>query len=170
MPHPPKMLSRMNEEIRTEALIVGGGMVGLSLGLALAQGGLDVVVLDRESAEKREDEPFDGRSSAIAHASQRSLDGIGVWSGMAGEAQQILNIRVSDGRVGRAAAPLFLHFDHREVAAPFGYIVENRVIRRVLGRAVYDCAILSHLASAEVTEVGRRPKGHCRRPPRSPSG
>jgi 2-octaprenyl-6-methoxyphenol hydroxylase len=153
----------MTEEIRTEALIVGGGMVGLSLGLALAQGGLDVVVLDRESAEKREDEPFDGRSSAVAHASQRILDGIGVWSGTAGEAQPILDIRVSDGRVGRAAAPLFLHFDHREVAAPFGYIVENRVIRRVLGRAVSDCANLRHLGSAEVKDVDRRPNGVCLR-------
>ena len=126
----------MTEEIRTEALIVGGGMVGLSLGLALAQGGVDVVVLDRESAERREDDPFDGRSSAIAHASHRILEGIGIWPSMAGEAQPILDIRVSDGRVGRAAAPLFLHFDHHEVGAPFGYIVENRIIRTVLAKAV----------------------------------
>ena len=149
----------MTEEIRTEALIVGGGMVGLSLGLALAQGGVDAVVLDRESAERREDDPFDGRSSAIAHASHRILEGIGIWPSMAGEAQPILDIRVSDGRVGRAATPLFLHFDHHEVGAPFGYIVENRIIRSVLGRAVSVCANLRHLAPANVSEVQRRSNG-----------
>src|SRR5262245_56213692 len=149
----------MDEEIRTEVAIVGGGMVGLSLAIALARGGIDVVVLDRESSQKREDEPFDGRSSAIAHASQRILEGIGIWSAMAAEAQPILDIRVSDGRVGRAAAPFFLHFDHRDVAAPFGYIVENRVIRVVLSRAVGECANLRHLAPAEVDDIQRGQNG-----------
>jgi 2-octaprenyl-6-methoxyphenol hydroxylase len=149
----------MHEEIQTEALIVGGGMVGLSLALALVRGGIQVIVLDREPPASREEEGFDGRSSAIAHASQRILDGIGIWAGMAAEAQPILDIRVSDGRVGRAAAPLFLHFDHRDVAAPFGYIVENQIIRSVLGRAVAESANLVHLAPADVSEVQRRPNG-----------
>ncbi len=149
----------MGTELRTEALIVGGGMVGLSLGLALARGGIEAAVVDREPPAAREDEAFDGRSSAIAHASQRILDGIGVWAGMATEAQAILDIRVSDGRVGRPAAPLFLHFDHRDVAAPFGYIVENRIIRSVLGRAVATCPNLTHLAPADLAEAERRPNG-----------
>ena len=147
----------MDEEIRTEVLIAGGGMVGLSLGLALARAGVAVAVVDREAPAAREEEAFDGRSSAIAHASRRILEGIGVWADMTGEAEAILDIRVSDGRVGRPAAPLFLHFDHRDVATPFGYIVENRVIRRVLGRAVAACPNLRHLAPADLAEAERRP-------------
>jgi 2-octaprenyl-6-methoxyphenol hydroxylase len=149
----------MADAIRTEVLIVGGGMVGLSLGLALARAGIAAVVIDREAPAAREAEPFDGRSSAIAHASQRILAGIEVWADMAAEAQPILDIRVSDGRVGRPAAPLFLHFDHRQVAAPFGFIVENRVIRTALARAVAGCPSLTHLAPADLAEATRRPNG-----------
>jgi 2-octaprenyl-6-methoxyphenol hydroxylase len=116
-------------------------------------------VIDREAPAAREAEPFDGRSSAIAQASRRILAGIGLWAGMAEEAQPILDIRVSDGRVGRPAAPLFLHFDHRAVGEPFGHIVENRVIRTALSRAVAGCPNLTHLAPAELAESHRRGQG-----------
>jgi 2-octaprenyl-6-methoxyphenol hydroxylase len=149
----------MSDTIRTEALIVGGGMVGLSLGLALARAGIQAAVIDREAPAAREAEPFDGRSSAIAQASQRILAGIGVWAAMAAEAQPILDIRVSDGRVGKPAAPLFLHFDPRAVGEPFGSILENRIIREALGRAVEACPHLTHLSPAEVEEAHRRPNG-----------
>ncbi|MCI0430642.1 MAG: UbiH/UbiF/VisC/COQ6 family ubiquinone biosynthesis hydroxylase [Rhodospirillales bacterium] len=149
----------MEPDLRCEVLIVGGGMVGLSLGLALARAGLAVAVIDREAPAAREEEAFDGRSSAIAHASRRILDGIGVWAEIREEAEAILDIRVSDGRVGRPAAPLFLHFDHRDVATPFGHIVENHVIRRVLGSAVAACPNLFHLAPADLAEAEREPHG-----------
>ena len=145
----------MSEDIRTEVLIAGGGMVGLTLGLALARAGIAAAVVDRERPAAKEDEGFDGRSSAIARASQRILAGIGVWDRMAPEAQAILDIRVSDGRIGRPAAPLFLHFDSLEVGAPFGHILENRVIRRVLGEAVRNQPGLLHLAPAELAESHR---------------
>ena len=149
----------MSESIRTEVLIVGGGMVGLSLGIALARAGIAVAVVDRETPATQLAEPFDGRSSAIAQASRRILAGIGVWPDLAAEAQPILDIRVSDGRVGKPAAPLFLHFDHRAVGEPFGYIVENRVIRTALARAVAGSPTLTHLAPADLAEAVRRPNG-----------
>ena len=149
----------MSDTIRTEVLIVGGGMVGLSLALALARAGIETAVIDRDAADARTAEPFDGRSSAIAQASRRILEGIGAWTAMAGEAQPILDIRVSDGRVGRPAAPLFLHFDHRAVGEPFGYIVENRIIRSAMARAVGECPNLLHLAPAELAEAARRANG-----------
>jgi 2-octaprenyl-6-methoxyphenol hydroxylase len=74
---------------------------------------------------------------------------------MAPEAQAILDIRVSDGRVGRRPAPFFLHFDSQEVGAPFGHIVENRVIRRVLGEAIARQPGLTHLSPAELIEARR---------------
>jgi 2-octaprenyl-6-methoxyphenol hydroxylase len=149
----------MSDAIRTEVLIVGGGMVGLSLGLALARAGILTAVIDRDAPAAKTAEPFDGRASAIAHASRQILEGIGLWAGMAREAQPILDIRVSDGRVGRPAAPLFLHFDHRAVGAPFGHIVENRIIRGALARTVAECPNLSHLAPAELAEASRRANG-----------
>ena len=57
---------------------------------------------------------FDGRAYAIAAGSRRLLEDAGVWDRLAEPACPILDIRVSDGRLGRPASPLFLHFDHRE--------------------------------------------------------
>jgi 2-octaprenyl-6-methoxyphenol hydroxylase len=147
-----------------DVLITGGGMVGLTLALALADAGLTVIVIDSLPAAEREAAAYDGRSSAIAEGSRRVLDGIGVWSGMAPEACPILDIRVSDARVGRPASLLFLHYDHRTLEAagpgkgrgtpaPMGYIVENRAIRRVLLAAVAARRGVRHLAPAQAVGV-----------------
>ncbi|MEE8333524.1 MAG: UbiH/UbiF/VisC/COQ6 family ubiquinone biosynthesis hydroxylase [Alphaproteobacteria bacterium] len=109
-------------------LIVGGGMVGMSLAAALGGAGARVAVIEPTPPEQLLAEAFDGRTSAIAAGSRAVLDSAGAWSGMAEDAQPILDIRVTDG-----ASPLFLHYDHREVGGePMGHILENRVIRRAL--------------------------------------
>ena len=119
--------------LEAEVLIVGGGLVGLSLAVALADAGVEVLLVDREDPAAQLDEGFDGRSSAIARGSQQALAGIGLWGPLAEQAQPILDIRVSDGRVGSGASRLFLHYDHRDVdEGPLGFIIENREIRRAL--------------------------------------
>jgi len=116
-----------------DVLIVGGGLVGLSLGLALASGGLEVILVDRESPAQQIDAAFDGRVSAIAHASRRALEAIGIWRHVA-EAEPILDIRVSDG-----PSLLHLHYDHRELGhEPFGHMVENRILRRAQQAALAE--------------------------------
>ena len=105
-----------NEAIYSEVLIVGGGLVGLTLGIALAQAGLETLVLDRADPSTDLTPDFDGRTSAIAYGSQRILSGLGLWQEMAGEAEPIRSIRVTDGRPGGPgdagrAAPFFLHYD-----------------------------------------------------------
>jgi 2-octaprenyl-6-methoxyphenol hydroxylase len=101
-----------------------------------------VAVVDYSDPETVLAAAHDGRSSAIARGSQQALAALGLWDGMAADAQPILDIRVSDGRVGGGASRLFLHYDHRDVAAPgqdgaqdggpLGYIVENQVTRTAL--------------------------------------
>ncbi|MFP6688650.1 MAG: UbiH/UbiF/VisC/COQ6 family ubiquinone biosynthesis hydroxylase [Alphaproteobacteria bacterium] len=135
-------------QISADVAIAGGGLVGLSLGVALARAGLDTVVMDGEDPAHTRSAAFDGRVCSIAYGSKRVLDGIGVWNGMAVDAEPILEIRVSDGD-----APLFLHYDHRDVGDdPLGWIVENRVTRTALLDAVAGCAKLRHLAPVSVTE------------------
>ena len=63
----------------SDIIIVGGGMVGLSLAVALGQAGLSIAVVDREDPAKVVDAAFDGRTSAIADASVRMLESIGLW-------------------------------------------------------------------------------------------
>ena len=115
--------------IESDVVIVGGGLVGLTLGVALAGAGIETVVVDGAAPEAMRDAAFDGRVSSIALGSKRVLDGIGLWPALAGVAEPILEIRVSDGDT-----PLFLHYDHKAVGAgPLGFIVENRAIRAALG-------------------------------------
>ncbi len=143
-----------------EVLIVGGGMVGLTLGLTLAGAGVETVVVDREDPAQVQDAAFDGRASAIARGSQLALAGAGLWDAMAPSAQPILDIRVSDGRIGAGASSLFLHYDHREVGdAPLGCIVENRAIRRALHDEAGRRAGLRLAAPAQVASLERGPAG-----------
>jgi 2-octaprenyl-6-methoxyphenol hydroxylase len=128
----------MAASLDAEVLIAGGGMVGMTLAAALGGAGIAVALVEPAAEASRLDAAHDGRASAIAAGSRNLLDGAGAWAGMAPEAEPILDIRVSDGRPGRRASPFFLHYDHRALAgaaqpaAPFGHIVENRVIRRAL--------------------------------------
>ncbi len=128
--------ARDSDKATTEVLISGGGMVGLTLGIALAGAGVAVVVLEPTDPAMATDAAFDGRSSAIARGTQRLMAALGIWPGMAAAAAPILDIRVSDGRIGSAASRLFLHYGRDELAEatdePLGYIVENRVVRAAL--------------------------------------
>jgi 2-octaprenyl-6-methoxyphenol hydroxylase len=112
-----------------ELLVAGGGLNGLLLGIACADAGLQVAVVDRQDAATMLDEKFDGRTSAIAYGSKLVLDGVGLWKAIEDEAEPIREIRVADDD-----SPLFLHYDYRDLSseAPLGYIVENRVLRRAL--------------------------------------
>ncbi|MFM7332955.1 MAG: FAD-dependent monooxygenase, partial [Tabrizicola sp.] len=110
-----------------DILIVGGGLNGPALALALAQGGFRVVVIDARPAPARAEAGFDGRAYALAIASVRLLTAIGVWGGLADKAQPMLEIKASDGRAGEGAAPFFLHFDHAEIEeGPMGFMLEDR--------------------------------------------
>src|SRR5581483_5057453 len=150
-----RMLRRMSErraqEAATELAVVGGGLVGMTLAIACAEAGLDVVVIDREPPARMVLEDFDGRASAIAYGSQQALQAIGLWAEIGGDAEPIREIRVAD-----AGAPLFLHYDHRELGAhPLGYLVENRVLRQALQRRAAMLPKLRHWAPATVTGVSR---------------
>jgi 2-octaprenyl-6-methoxyphenol hydroxylase len=138
-----------------DIVVIGGGLAGLPFAIACAGAHLRVVVIDREPPAGQLAEPFDGRSSAIAYGSRRVLDGLGIWPFVEAEAQPILDIRVAD-----QGSPLFLHYDHREVGdQPFGWIVENRVLRRAMFRRMADLSELTHLAPAEPIRVDRGADG-----------
>ncbi|MCC7276443.1 MAG: UbiH/UbiF/VisC/COQ6 family ubiquinone biosynthesis hydroxylase [Alphaproteobacteria bacterium] len=134
-----------------ETVIIGGGFVGLALGAALAEAGMETAVVDREPPATALDPAFDGRASAIAYGSRRILEGIGLWPLVAEAAAPILDIRVVDG-----GSPLFLHYDHRDVGdEPLGHIVENRVIRHGLHRLAAGLPRLLHLAPRGVAGLER---------------
>lgn len=134
---------------RTDIIIVGAGLVGLSLAAAIAPSGLRVSVLDKVSPADMIRPDFDGRVIAVSYASWKLFEATGVWPHMAPQAQPIMNIRVSDGD-----APVFLNFDHKALGEePHGFMVENRHIRAALLEALEGAENVSIEAPAGVKEV-----------------
>jgi 2-octaprenyl-6-methoxyphenol hydroxylase len=140
--------------VQTDILVVGGGLNGLPLAIAIAGAGLDVTVLERDDPNAVVADTFDGRVSAIAHASRNLLKSIGVWDHIP-EAEPMLDIRITDG-----PSKLFLHYDHSQLGdEPFGHMVENRHMRVALLKRVAEIDTLHLLAPATYTDIERNADG-----------
>eukprot|EP00439_Symbiodinium_sp_Y106_P088092 s1_g628.t1 len=141
-----------------DVIVAGGGLTGLPLALALAQGGLQVAVVDTLDPAVDVDPAFDGRVSSIADASLRMLDKLGVAQHLDGQLQPINDIVVTDGRPGETAAPLFLHFDHKEIGdAPLGVMVENRHLRVALRKALAGADGITLMAPDKIVSFDVEP-------------
>ena len=148
-------MTNSSEHHTCDLLIVGGGLVGLSLARASSDAGLDVLVADREAPKKTESDSFDGRVSSVAKGSSNMLRCLGLWEAIGEEAQPIEEIRITD-----SASPFFLHYDSDDVGnGPMGYIIENRILRQALHEIVAkDPRICWHTA-VEVENIQRKSHG-----------
>ncbi len=144
----------MGRTHETNIVLAGGGMVGLSLALALARSGLRVVVAEPMPEQVQTDTRFDGRVSALAYASVRLLSALGVWPHMAEHAQPIRDILVTDGQLGGRPSPFSLHFDAGELGEQaLGHIVENRHTRLALFKAAAEEKNLTLISGAAVADM-----------------
>ena len=120
----------MSKPQHYDAIIVGGGMVGLVVAAALAKNRFNIAIV--ESSKQQPDwnsESFDLRVSAITRASQHILDSLGAWSKM--ESMRISPFR--DMHVWDATGDGVIHFDSAEIGEPcLGHIIENSVIQTAL--------------------------------------
>lgn len=138
-----------------DIVIAGGGLNGPALALALADVGLRVAVVDNRPADARAEDAFDGRAYALALASQRLLVALGLWRGLAGNAQPIQRVEATQGVAGAGAGPFGLHFDAAEIEeGHLGYMLEDRFLYRALLAAMQDR--VTHLSGLSVT--GQRPE------------
>jgi 2-octaprenylphenol hydroxylase len=123
-------------QMDAQIIIVGAGMVGSALALALADQGPDVLVLDGAALQPAPFDaaaPFEPRVSALSAASQRILERLGAWHGiLARRASPYAEMHVWDGS-GTGA----IHFSAASVHAQWlGHIVENRVVQDALLEAL----------------------------------
>jgi 2-octaprenyl-6-methoxyphenol hydroxylase len=140
-------IMKNGSHIEAEVVVAGGGMVGLTLGLALAAGGITTVVVDGLDPALAADAKFDGRVSSFAPASRRMLEALGLWPHLESQAQPVMDIIVGDGSVRDGASAALLHFDHRDAGdAPLAYMIENRHFRMALQRALKGAGSLRLLA------------------------
>lgn len=146
----------MSDALTTSSLsvdvcVVGAGPVGATLACRLAAAGLKVAIVDRLALPPLEHPDFDGRAFAVAAGSRAVLQAAGIWDALPLPAGPIMNIRVSDGRVGRRASRLHLHFDHRDAGTgPVGWMVEARCLRVALNARLHASPNIAVIAPADV--------------------
>lgn len=141
---------------QADIAIVGGGMVGASLALLLAQALPQWRILLVEARSLAEETgsvaPADARSSAIAYGSVEILEHLGIWRAIAPQATPILQVHVSDR--GHLAGSL-IDAASEQVPA-LGYVVANAHLGQQLAQALSNRPNLRVVSPARV--LGCQPK------------
>ncbi len=115
----------------TDVLIAGGGQVGLALALALRRSApsLAVTLVDAAASDSW---PREGRASTIVAGGQRMLATLGVWDAVAGDAEPVTDMIVTDSRTRDTVRAVFLTFtgddDSRAGGEPMAHVVPDGVV------------------------------------------
>ncbi len=134
-----------------DIVIVGAGLVGLTLACALQEGPWDIAIVEAGEAEEADEDgseaPFDVRVSAVSRASERVFAALGVWREM--EALRVTPFR--EMHVWDANGRGSIHFDSADIGEErLGCIVENRVMRGALSRRLSSGRRLTWYRPAQV--------------------
>jgi 2-octaprenyl-6-methoxyphenol hydroxylase len=155
-------MAKTSDIARFDCILVGGGLVGQTLAVALAAHELSVAVVERADPDAHLAPGFDGRASAIASASARMLRALGLGDVLDSAGCAIRAIRVTDGHYAPGTDswrvhPQFLHFDSAEVdrQEPLGIMLENRALREALLARVRSEPLVTLIAPAEIRQVER---------------
>lgn len=134
--------------------IVGAGPIGLALALTMDRfaSGVKVALLDRRPLSV----PPDARAFALSVAAKRAFEALGLWDAIAGEAEAVRAMKVTDSGTGDIARPLFLQFGaDAQAGEAVAYMVPNRVMTAALIAALEDR--ITVLAPVEVTGFSSGP-------------
>ncbi len=135
-----------------DLVIIGGGLVGGSLACALRDTGLRIAVVEAVAADAAVQPSYDERVIALSLGSRRIFGGMGLWDAMAGEAEAILRVHVSErGQCG------FTHLDHRdEGVEALGYVAAARAMGMAIDRCLRQAPAVELLRPARL--VGLHPR------------
>jgi len=123
--------------VSCDVAVCGGGLVGATLALALAELALDVVLIEAHPFGTFGQPSFDDRTTALSNGSRRIFDALRVWPLLEREATAIRRIHVSDrGRFG------FARLDAAEQGlSALGFVVVNRAMGAALWRRLEDSSV-----------------------------
>lgn len=142
----PEVFSITQAAIDYDLVIVGGGLVGLTLASALKNSDLKIALVEAkpESAAVAR-----GQAYHINLLVSRIFKGIGVWQSMQSEVSPIEQIRLSD-----ADYPGTVQFFKRDLGTDvLGYVAEHRVLLNALQDFLRQCPNVSYLCPAELVKV-----------------
>jgi 2-octaprenyl-6-methoxyphenol hydroxylase len=144
----------MMDSERFDVIISGGGLVGQTLAIALAHHGLRSAIVDPADPAAAIAPDFDGRASAIASATWRMFEVLGLAEPLRAEACSIRQIWVSD-----ALRPGEIDFVPAEADEALGQMIENRLLRRVLAERVAKEPLIELCAPSAVAAQTRGAHG-----------
>jgi len=111
-----------------DVLIVGGGLAGNCLALALQNSGLKIAIVESQTREQLLQSPAGDRALALAHGSIKMLDALGVWQQAKADATPIKKIHISDqGHFGKTRLSA-----KKEGVDALGYVISARDLERAV--------------------------------------
>lgn len=140
--------------LKSDVLILGGGLVGLTLALALDVHGISSIVVDPANPADILAPGHDGRASAVASGPYAMLEAIGVGARLAGKGCPIRTIEVRDGLQKK---PLIFASEPDE--PPLGYMFENRALRMALHEQAAQAKNIRLMMQDRAVEIDRGPLG-----------
>ena len=141
-----------------DVIIVGGGMAGASMALALAPLGLSIAVIEAHSYQASNQASFDDRCLALAWSSRQIYQAMGIWDKLAqrdGDGfEAIKKIHISDrGHLG------VTRLDHQQEAVEaLGYVVESRVVGDVLQHEMQHHKNITLYCPATIEQLDCQPE------------
>ena len=142
--------------MQQEVIIVGGGMVGLSLALMLAKANIAVKLLEAIKYPNYDDaslapyhSSFDARNSALSRRSVQIYQELGLWNTLQEHATPILEVHITEqGSFGKARLKA-----EQEKVESFGQVIENSWLGRVLLTAVRTQSLIELIDGVQVTAL-----------------
>lgn len=152
-------MTDMRATQRFDIVISGASFAGLALARALARGSngaVRIAIVDR--AIRKEAATPDARAFALSAGARRMLDALGIWSEIAGEAQAVSEIEITDSSLEAGIRPVLLRYDNRigeaksqgKLAEPASHIVPASALEAALYRAATADPSLTLIAPAEI--------------------
>ncbi|MEW4447437.1 FAD-dependent monooxygenase [Qipengyuania sp. JC766] len=139
---------------RRDLLILGGGLVGMTLALAAAKKGISSHVVDRADPAALTAEGFDGRASAISTASWNLFTNIGLAPALEPHGCPIASIAVTD-----QMKPGRIDFQPDSADDTLGRMFANRTLRLALFDAAREQPLIAWHSQAEIVERHRGEHG-----------
>ncbi len=142
--------------MQQQVIIVGGGMVGLSLALMLAKSNIAVKLLEAVKYPNYDDEnvapyhsSFDARNTALSRRSVQIYQKLGLWQALQQHATPILQVHITEqGSFGKARLVA-----EQEKVESFGQVIENAWLGRVLLTQVRQQPLIELIDGVQVTAL-----------------